>query len=324
MKGAEDKLEKEEQRKDQQGSQNTAKKMTAAALQEQIGTTDVGVQSCGIGSTMAGTAPAHVSVRATNKLALLRKSVVAVDVAATAGQSYHPDPVAHQELIQKAAAVEVAREQAVIQKDAPLSQGLSAETKALLLGDSDDDDSDGDLEKETVNAGAIPKRANKLTKAQRNKQKRLRAEQAMQLKAKRTKRLLNEVSEIPRYHKEIKRQVQSAAAQRHEKLVIQQAKTLQPAGQHVELQAARDDPVHAPTLPVALSTELRSSLRVIKPKGSLAADRLYSMAARRHIPKRSHTEDAVNKRQSSKKRRKLAVKGKHNRDAIGDDFEILG
>ena len=48
----------------------------------------------------------------------------------------------------------------------------------------------------------IPERANKWTKAQRNKQKRLHSEHAMHLQAKRTKRLLNEVRAIPRRRKD--------------------------------------------------------------------------------------------------------------------------
>jgi nucleolar protein 53 len=301
-----------------------SKKMTAAALKDQVGATQVGVKNCGIGSTMAGTAPAHVVVSKTVKLLPAKPLVaVAVDVAVP-GQSYHPDPVAHKELIRKAAAVEVAREQAVAAKEAPLSQGLSAETKAILLGDSEDEESEDEHTGEIPNAGAIPKRANKLTKAQRNKQKRLRVEQAIQRKAKLNKKLLNEVSEIPRYKKEITKVQKSSAQQKDEKLALQQAKAAIPAGKDVELKAAQHDPVNAPTLPVALPTELRSSLRTIKPKGSLATDRVLSMAARSQIQKRSHTEEATNKRKASKKRRKLAVKGKHNRDAIGDNFELLG
>ena len=97
------------------------------------------------------------------------------------------------------------------------------------------------------------------------------------------------------------------------------------AGKDVELCAAQQDPVHAPTLPVALPAELLGrSLRTLKPKGSLAADRALSMAVRGQIQKRGTTEVANNRRKDSKKRRKLSVKGKHNRDTVGDNFELLG
>jgi nucleolar protein 53 len=292
----------------------------------------------GIGSTLAGTAPAHVVITAASvatskrlrnghlkaKHAKADQAVVAVDVAA-AGQSYHPDPVQHQAVLQTAAQLEVARNRAIQDAKTPISQGLSAETKALLLGDDDESSEDDEQRDGPIqNAGDIPKRANKLTKAQRNKQKRLRVERAIQRKAKLTKKLLNQVSEVPRYKKELKQEQKAAAQTKQEKLALQMALLEQPIGKDLELQAARQDPVHAPTLPVALPTELRSSLRSLVPKGSLVTDRVLSLTARRQMPRHPLTAEAVRKRTASQKKRKLSVKGKHNRDALGDNFEILG
>lgn len=320
----------------------------------------------GIGSTVAGTAPAHVVVKAiqkTNKKPLPAKqsavakassnikttAAVTVQVAA-GGQSYHPDPVQHRAVLETATAVELAREAAIQFRDTPISQGMSAETKALLLGDDDDDDDETSLQNPSVagvglkNAGAIPKRANKLTKAQRNKQKRLRAEQAIQRQAKTTKKLLNQISEVPRYKKEIHRESQSAVQKKQEMAkLLEEKATLQQNGQDVEVRASRHDPVNAPTLPVALPTDLvrsavssciggngttistrGASLRSIKPKGSLVTDRILSLAARGQIPAHSHTPAAVARRKKSQSRRKLSVKGKHNRDTQGETFKLLG
>jgi nucleolar protein 53 len=286
----------------------------------------------GVGSTLAGVAPMHVVVKAVPLSTKTRPAVVAVDVA-KAGQSYHPDPVAHKALLQKAAAIEVARERVVRYREAPISQGMTAETRALLLGDSEDEssseDEGGELEASGGTAdipavGAIPKRSNKLTRAERNKQKRRRAEDACQRAAKRTKRLHNEVGEIPRYNKEIKRKAREQLEKQDERHQQMVAKLLVPKGKDIDLKVAVQDPLHAPTVPVALSDELKSSLRTIKPKGSLATDRLHSLADRSRLHKMGKTDEAQKRRKKSLTHRKKAVKGKHNSGYKGDDFEILG
>ena len=281
-----------------------------------------------------------------------RKNEVAVDVAKT-GQSYLPDPVAHRSILRKAAAVEIKREAKKRQLEAPLSQGMSAETKALLLGDSDDEDEDDDEDdnndktddNNTKLGPVIPKRANKRTRAQRNQQKRRRVELALQQKSKRAKTLLNQVGEIGRYRKELKRQAQEQQQAAAEKQKLLQQEKNRPRGRDVEFRAVADgksgggggvDPVHAPLVAVALPDEVGGggggssgtrSLRTLQPKGSLARERVLSWADRQKVEVSSLSSGAGaagGGPRRTKKKRKLAVKGRRNQDTVGARFELLG
>jgi len=104
--------------------------------------------------------------------------VITIDVAKS-GQSYNPDQQQHSNAIQEALLIETKREKA--DRDAKrksVSTGMSAETRALLLGD-DDTDSEDESVNDNDDTFEAPKKkpAEKLTRAQRNKQKRIRAEQ---------------------------------------------------------------------------------------------------------------------------------------------------
>lgn len=252
----------------------------------------------------------------------IKQQSVAVDIAKM-GQSYLPDPVAHRSLLLQAAAVEITRQKRKKDMDTPLSQGMSKETKALLLGDSDDEsdpecNENGDDTMAPV--GAIPKRANKLTRAQRNKKKRQRVEQAILEKSKREKKLLKQVGAIPVFKKEIKVKEQQQELQQEEK---KKRKLNQPVpGKDVEFTAAARDPIYAPLVPVSL--QVGDSLRRLTPKGNPVMDRVHSMALRQKVilPKRDH--DSEQRRRASHKRRKLSVKGRHNSDTAGKDFQLLG
>jgi hypothetical protein len=73
----------------------------------------------------------------------------------------------------------------------------------------------------------------------------------------------------------------------------------------------------------------------MQPKGSLVMDRAMSMSTRHSIrmmstPFLSSTKTTTTKTSSSigktkcHRKRKLSLKGKHNQDTRGDNFEILG
>jgi len=249
-------------------------------------------------------------------------AAVAVDVAKT-GQSYHPDPVAHKTLLDKAAAIEVARETKKRYLAEPLSKGMSEETKALLLRDSDTDessDNDEDEQDDTLAVGPVPKRANKLTRAQLNKKKRKRVEEAIQQKQKKEKKLLKQVGEIHRYKKELNKQEQEKQA-----LAKQPPKstTTVAPGKDLEFQIAAKDVVHAPLVAVALDTA--GSLRTLRPKGSLAQDRVRSLAVRQQIVVAGKDPESRRRTAATRKKRKLSTKGRHNSGAYyGDDCELLG
>ena len=79
---------------------------------------------------------------------------------------------------------------------------------------------------------------------------------------------------------------------------------------------SQKDPIHAPTLPVALEAEHKdSSLRTIIPKGSLVTDRMASFADRNLVSKRKMGDK---KRIVQGKRRKVKVKGTKGHEIIKD------
>ena len=261
-----------------------------------------------LGSVPSGVSPAHVPIKV--KPLHTAQVAVKVDVAKT-GQSYHPDPVAHSVTMKAAVDVELRRTAAVRHRDAPLVQGLTEETRRFLVGD-DDESSESETEESDNPSGLLAKRVDKLTRSQRNKQKRLRQEQAELEKRRHEKRLLNEVSEIPRYTKELKRKHKEINERKELVLKLKEESKNIP-GKDVEQRAAKQDPIRAPTLPVALSMELKSSLRSLKPKGSLVQDRLHSMVDRNKVVQ--HDPQAP-----KPKRRKLKVQG----GVSGPGFEIKG
>jgi nucleolar protein 53 len=308
--------------------------------------------SPGIGSSLAGTAQCHVPVKAEPVSSRKKKAAAAAGVAvdvAKAGQSYHPDPVAHRQVVEKAVDVEIRRNAAVEQRSAPISRGMSKETREILLGDSDseddsssDDDSDSDPDaghgRKAAGGGAgeedkkgngdgdggpLPKRTEKLTRAQRNRQKRIRREKYAEEKRKEAKKLMNQVGEAGRYRKELKREERMRAERKEQ---IAKAKELRRRlpGKDVEHHASRVSPIDAPTVPVALSDEIKSSLRTLKPKGSLVRDRMSSMIDRKLAPKPTRVIIREDGTRHPQKRRKLNVKGKRNNEGVGPDFVVMG
>ena len=268
---------------------------------------------------LTGIESAHVMIQARRKGGGSKKQqqskVVKVEVA-HAGQSYHPDPVAHKTTIANAVAVEVAREEAVKEKETPLAKGMSKETRDLLVGSDSESSEDEEVERDNDDTpvGTLPKRNDKKTRAQRNKEKRLRQEKAVHEKRKREKKLMNQVGEIPRFNKVLKRK-EREKQQRKEK-----EQSIVPLGRDLHQKLSRQDPIKAPTFPVALPSEVAaSSLRTIKPKGSLATDRLASLIDRNFAPKPTNNPSHVRN-----KRRKKSVKGKQNNEGVGPGFVVKG
>ena len=96
----------------------------------------------------------------------------------------------------------------------------------------------------------------------------------------------------------------------------------------METELSQQDPLTAPTVPVALSSELHAkgkngggSLRTMIPKGDLVTDRMASLADRNLVSKRK-TGDK--KRIMQGKRRKLNVKGKGHEIAKMMDMALRG
>ena len=255
----------------------------------------------------------------------VKGTTVAVDVARS-GQSYRPDPHHYNTLVQDAVSLELRRQEAQAHAKAPLATGMSEETRALLVGDSDsessdDDDDDVDREETSSNHLALQKRPGKMTRAERNKQKRLRSEKALQDELRQKKKLENSIAEIPRFKKEMKKH-QQELQQKKDELEQKKKDNKETPGKDVLQRYSKQDPIHAPTLPVALISEYKdSSLRTIKPKGSLITDRMASLADRNLVSKRKMGDK---KRIMQGKRRKLNVKGKGFEIAREMDHKMMG
>jgi nucleolar protein 53 len=275
-----------------------------------------------IGSGVGGTKPSqHLTIVTKRALAAPGKPKVTIDVAKS-GQSYNPDRVQHKKVLQEAIEVEQKREEAEIERKAPISTGMSEATRALLLGDSDSDDSPSDVEEEEDNDEDRPieKKKEKLTRAQRNKQKRVREEQREIDTRKRQKKIQNSVAEAKTVGKKL---LKDEAQSKEKKEQIQKLKeeSERVKGKNVYQQLAHENPVHAPTYPVALSSELnksRGSLRTIKPKGSLVTDRMTSFLDRDMAPKKTLRQ----RKRVEGKRRKLKVRGKGH--AASKEGALLG
>jgi len=235
---------------------------------------------------------------------------VTVDLA-NSGQSYNPGRKEHLEAIREALLVETKREKADKEAKKSASQGMSAETRALLLGDTDSED-EQDSDEENDNSDNEPmavakKGPEKMTRAQRNKQKRIRAEHYEIKERKRQKQMLHELRGVKSHKRKIQKEEleRKAEKERIEKLKIESERS---KGKNIYLNLADENPRYAPTYPVALPGELKSgtSLRRIKPKGSLVTDRMVSlmdrgMATKKQLKLKMRVEG---------KRRKVKVKGK--------------
>ena len=254
------------------------------------------------------------------------RAPVTVDLAKS-GQSYNPDHKDHRSAIEEALLVETKRERAEKEAKQSASQGMTPETRALLLGDSDtedeedsdDDNNSGDEGDETKTI--TQKRPEKMTRAQRNKQKRVRAEQYEIKERKRQKRVQHELRGV----KSVKRTMRKEELERKatkEKIEQLKQESERSKGKDLYKQLADENPRYAPSYPVALPGELKSgaSLRTIKPKGSLVTDRMVSlmdrgMTAKKQLKLKNRVEG---------KRRKIKVKGKGKNFRSSKEGDILG
>ena len=237
---------------------------------------------------------------------------LAVEIAHP-GQSYRPDAEQHQDAIGAALSIEIRRNEAIEYKNKPVSDGLSTYTAGLIVGDddtSDDDDHDDDDEdgnglggKDAAVSSSLSnilkkKRKEKLTRAQRNKQRRVKAELLVIKGRKARKAFLHQANEVRIHNKAVLTAEKEATERRIQVERLRAERKAKPLGSDVWGALSRDDPLSAPTLPVALTEELMGtstmdggkdgggSLRTVVPKGSLVTDRIESMAARNMIVKR--------------------------------------
>lgn len=244
---------------------------------------------------------------------------VAVDVA-QCGQSYHPDVQQHQNVIGEALALELRRNEALDYKQAPLATGLNDETKAFMLQEEFSSSEDEDDDKEPP---VFHKQKSKLTRAQHNRQKRVRAQQKQERSQKLAKKRMNAIAEAKKVTKDLAKQDQ-AQKERREQIKALQQSSKRTLGKLVVQHLSESNPIRAPTLPVALTDELSGSLRTIKPKGSLVTDRMESFKDRNMTHSKKLTRKTI---VQGNKRRKLKVRGKSSMevsDEMGQDYLLMG
>ena len=146
----------------------------------------------------------------------------------------------------------------------------------------------------------------------------MRVAQAIQDKQRKRRKLENAVAEIPRYKKEIRKEAQQLE-QRKERIRAAKQASTRTRGSNVFQAASESNPIDAPTFPIGLTKEVqKATLRTITPKGSLVTDRIMSLRDRElAAPMRGHAK-------IRKRKRRVAVKGKHNAGNEGADFAVLG
>eukprot|EP00985_Skeletonema_marinoi_P008179 scaffold3647_cov163-Skeletonema_marinoi.AAC.3 len=223
------------------------------------------------------------------------KPQLAVEIAHP-GQSYHPDREQHQDAIGEALSIEIRRNEAEEYKSKPISEGMSDFTKEFIVGSDDEEEeesSDEEEEEGEESAGAVTmeliKKKGKLTKAQRNKQKRVKAEETALKERRAKKQFMHQLNEAHIHNKAVKKTEKEQAERQLELTKLRNEKRAQPLGKGVWETISQKDPIRAPSLPVALTDELGSGnggLRTVTPKGSLVTDRLESMVSRNMIQKR--------------------------------------
>jgi len=249
--------------------------------------------------------PAQPAAKLSNKQLKSRKRAeadapprLAVEVAHP-GQSYRPDEEHHQDAIGEALSIEIRRNEAAEYKAKPISEGMSAFTMECIVESDEEEDSSDEEEEDNNNMDSatetqIIKRKEKLTRAQRNKQKRVKLEQSLLKERRQRKQFLHQANEVHVHNKVVKRVEKEHRERQLETAKLKSEKKAQPLGKDVWSALSAKDPIRAPALPVALTAELKSKdgnaggggLRTVTPKGSLVTDRLESMVARNMISKR--------------------------------------
>lgn len=225
------------------------------------------------------------------------------------GQSYRPDDEQHQDAIGEALSIELRRKEAIDYKNEPIGGGqLSEATRALLVNSDDESSSDEEEDMEMTNTRH--KRKEKLTRAQRNKQKRAKARQVALDEKKRKKQLMHQYHEAKKVAKEVRKEEAAKIARREEIEALKSEKKAQPLGVNLIEKRSEMDPIYAPSLPVALTDELKDGgLRTVKPKGSLLTDRMESMISRKMANRKVY-----NKKKAVQGKRRM--KGGKGRDFL--------
>ncbi|CAN0158939.1 unnamed protein product, partial [Scytosiphon promiscuus] len=177
------------------------------------------------------------------------------------GQSYNPTEEDHEDVLASAVAVELKRQEAIEEEKAPISAGMSKETLALIDESSSDEEDDGNA---PLSLGKPTPASGKLTRAQRNKQKR-------------------------------------AKVAKYELAVRQNKKKMSKSIDHTGVVAMgstrcnNKDVIAGRSVPVNLGEELFGSLRQLKAQGSVLLDKVELLKANKAHPDRRRGKERAKK-----------------------------
>ncbi|KAI9922505.1 hypothetical protein PsorP6_002479 [Peronosclerospora sorghi] len=224
-------------------------------------------------------APVVVKKTSRRKVVAPTKYKEATVEVAAAGQSYHPDFDAHQDVLAEAVAEELQRRVKRAQLQEPV-QGMSEETLQFIKQESSDSETgSSDSEDKHDMMTTTHKLPEKLTRAQRNKRlrhKQTELKQRMRSHKKAISKQINASShilqEIVKCEKEMAKSVELKKLQKEQKL--NEEPPVRVAGKYIKLDR---------TMLFSLSEELTGNYRTLKPKGNPLLDRFDSLHKRNQI-----------------------------------------
>jgi len=217
----------------------------------------------------ARTLPKHLDKAAPIVEKKLKKARTSTVLSVHPGQSYNPFPEAHQDVLGMALAVELERAAALEFLQAPICKGFSEQTQKVLVAEEGDVSSE---EESNDGAASFTKKPRKrLTRADRNRQRRRKLGDLQTAVQTREKTVLADISRLPELQKSIEAE-QEELKQRKE--ILQAWKE----SADTKPQALRkEDVLKAPSLEVPLTDELHGTLRLMKSKGCLAEAHMKKM-----------------------------------------------
>ncbi len=205
------------------------------------------------------------------------------------GQSYNPSQEDHEKILSKAVELETKRNELIEATEQRAIGGMSKETKSLLIED-DGANEDSCISSEDELAGeevfmASVRPSRKLTRAERNKQKRKRALQNAEKE--KQQRLAQKMQEenILEIAKDVEREAEKDVT-RHEERQRQRKQNLEKKrNADATLPTKADAFVKVPSIPVTLREDISGSLRKLQYQGNLLlVDRARVMAGQELHP----------------------------------------
>ncbi|CAM9810471.1 unnamed protein product [Pylaiella littoralis] len=228
------------------------------------------------------------------------------------GQSYNPAEDDHEDVLASAVAVELKRQAAIEEESAPVSAGMSKETLAVIVGDEDDEESsdeDDGSDNAGVSLGKPTPASGKLTRAQRNKQKRAKAAKHEVTIRRAKKDMTKSIGQVTALQREVADEERLRKERRQTKRLLKAEKAkieaegataggvFGPSTGVAAMSAKRHnkDVIAGRSVPVNLGEELYGSLRQLKAQGSILLDKVELLKNNKAHPDRRRGKERAKK-----------------------------